>query len=1192
MAYHLHGMREPRQAALLIGLFVAALGIAVLAAWMPDITALKNVAPALVTMRPNTAAAMLLCGTALALLSREPVGKPIRLVTGALAAAVIAMGALNLGEELFGWHLGIDQWFFRELTGAVESSSAGQLSPVTALHSVLVGSALLLAAQPIPMSWGLPVIAALGTGTIVVGGLVLVGHVSDVLLHLREWSYDGAAPHTAAGFMLLGCGLLALVRSESGLAWSLDRSTTAGFVVSIMVLLAAEGLSHSLANQLQQETLRVSQTHEVLKEIQDITTGAIDLENSQHGYIIASDERLEQRGNTKAAIEEHLETVRRLTADDPNQQRRLDQLAPLIVQLTEFGEQILEARRQQGYPGAEHVLATNRGIVIANGIRQLAREMADEEDRLLDQRQNQSSASFTKTLLLTPLGAFLNVVIMSLGLFVLNARTGDRVRAEAALREERARLAGLIDSAMDAIITVDSAQNIMLLNSTAERMFGVTAASVVGGSLAPLIPERFRTPHAAHIQGFGHTATSARRMGRLGHVTGLRANGDEFPIETSISQAEVNGRKFYTAIMRDVSEHWRERMFTDAMIESMPGIFYFYNEQGKFLRWNRNFVSVSGYSADEIARMHPSELFRGEDKQLLTQAMSEALDKGESSVEADFVSKNGRATPYFFTGRRLVFDGSICLVGTGIDITVRRQIEATRGRLAAIVEFSDDAIIGKDTNGIVTSWNQSAERLFGYPADEMMGQPITRLLPPDRRQEEEQILDRIRGGENVEHLETVRKKKNGQLIDVSITVSPIRDTAYKIVGASKIARDITGTKRLAQQLRQSQKMEAIGQLTGGVAHDFNNLLGVILGNLDLVERIVAKDETASNRVRIAQKAAMRGAALTKRLLAFSRRQPLHPAPTSLDESIQNLLDMAARALGPEINIVTNLDSSIPPVFVDAAGLDNVLLNLAVNARDAMPQGGSLTISTKLSELEESYLLVQSGELKPGRYACIRVSDTGHGMARETLERAFEPFFTTKPRGKGTGLGLAMVYGFIKQSGGNVRIYSEPGIGTTVSLYLPFANGSPASARAGVSIKGMQAKPDGTVLVVDDEVDLLEIAVVYLEDMGYKVFHATDGPRALEIIAREPGIDLLVTDVIMPGGMNGVELANKVRQLKPGVKIVYSSGFASDRLAERSGKRIDGPLMYKPYQRNEFVAIIRRAMEGNDAGYTAHHEIST
>ncbi len=498
--------------------------------------------------------------------------------------------------------------------------------------------------------------------------------------------------------------------------------------------------------------------------------------------------------------------------------------------------------------------------------------------------------------------------------------------------------------------------------------------------------------------------------------------------------------------------------------------------------------------------------------------------------------------------------------------------------MASIVESSDDAIIGKDVNGVVTSWNEGAEKIFGYSAAEMVGHSILRVVPPDRVHEEDEILGRIRRGEGVEHFETVRKRKDGQLIDVSLAVSPIKDANGAIVGASKVARDITERRRLEQQLRQSQKMEAIGQLTGGIAHDFNNLLGVIMGNLDLLQRLASGDQAVLDRALAAQRAAERGADLTRRLLGFSSRQQLSPVPTSLEESIKNMVALASRTLGSDIRIVTTFNGTLAPVLVDPSAFENALLNLAVNARDAMPTGGVLTISTRMSDLSQSYPPVLAEELKSGRYACVTVSDTGQGMSRETLERAFEPFFTTKPRGKGTGLGLAMVYGFVKQSGGIVRIYSEQGHGTSVRIYLPLAPGAVLPAPSIVKTAEPR-KMSGTVLVVDDEVDLLEIAVAYLVDMGYDVLHATDGAGAFGIFLRERSIDLLVTDVIMPGGMNGVELANNLRKFKPGIRVVYTSGYPSEALNERSGLRVDGLLLNKPFQRGEFVAAIQRAMQG-------------
>jgi PAS domain S-box-containing protein len=516
------------------------------------------------------------------------------------------------------------------------------------------------------------------------------------------------------------------------------------------------------------------------------------------------------------------------------------------------------------------------------------------------------------------------------------------------------------------------------------------------------------------------------------------------------------------------------------------------------------------------------------------------------------------------------------------DISERKRMDEARTRLVAIVESSEDAIIGKDTQGVVTSWNPGAEKIFGYSAAEMIGHPIKILLPEDRAHEEDDILNRIRRGETVDHFETVRQRKDGELIHVSLSISPIRNANGRIVGASKIARNTTETKKLEHQLHQSQKMDAIGQLTGGIAHDFNNLLGIILGNLDLLEDHVARNGTALEQVQTCQRAATRGADLTRRLLAFARMEGLKPQSTPLNAAIQNVIGLAKRALGPEIKITTRLDDSLPRVFVDATGLDTALLNLLVNARDAMPHGGSIAVSTRLNHLEDTYAPVKMGELKPGWYACASISDTGEGMSKETLERVFEPFFTTKARGKGTGLGLAMVYGFVKQSGGTIRIYSEPGKGTTVTLYLPLVEG-----RLEETTPAIDEQPpidlDGTVLVVDDEADLLKIATAYLAELGCAALQAFDGASALEIVGREKSIRLMVTDIVMPGGMNGVELAQRVHELNPAIKLIYSSGFPADALAERELSLVDGPLLHKPYQRTEFKAMVRGVLAGRGPG---------
>lgn len=517
------------------------------------------------------------------------------------------------------------------------------------------------------------------------------------------------------------------------------------------------------------------------------------------------------------------------------------------------------------------------------------------------------------------------------------------------------------------------------------------------------------------------------------------------------------------------------------------------------------------------------------------------------------------------------------------DVTDRKQNSDSRARLAAIVDCSEDAILSKDRYGIIRSWNSAAERIFGYTTEEMVGQSIMRLVPTELHDEELDFLERLSHGEIIDHVETMRRHKSGRSIHVSLTISPIRDAHGRFVGSSKIVRDITERKMLERQLARTHKMQAIGELTGGIAHDFNNLLGVIVGNLSLIEGIVldgAREGDAGllKRVRIAEKAAARGADLTRRLLTFSSTSDLNPVSVAVKDVVQEALELASRTLGPDIRVTPRIAENLPPIFIDPSGLESALLNLMVNARDAMPRGGTISVLCELVHFDESAVQVRAGELRPGSFVSITVTDAGVGMSAQTLERALEPFFTTKPRGKGTGLGLPMVYGFARQSGGTVRIYSEVGHGTSVTLYLRLAQSAPIAScleHEPLSIANAAMK----VLVVDDEPELLEIAVAYLRRLGIQsTYEARNGAAALDIVRAHPEIELVITDVIMPGGINGAELVEHIRQYLPAVKVIYSSGFPADALAERSGTAIDGHLLRKPYQRAEFEAAVRHVLE--------------
>jgi PAS domain S-box-containing protein len=588
-----------------------------------------------------------------------------------------------------------------------------------------------------------------------------------------------------------------------------------------------------------------------------------------------------------------------------------------------------------------------------------------------------------------------------------------------------------------------------------------------------------------------------------------------------------------------------------------------------------NRAPVSAHVGRKVQEMIP-ELFPRVQPFLLRALQGEAIE----GVEVSKPYKPGSPDTTLLLSYQPAVDEAREVVGISVaivDITERKRNEEAQSRLAAIVESSQEAIVGNDLKGIVTSWNKGAEKIFGYRADELIGQSIRRLLPPGRESEVDETLERVRHGETIELLESERQRKDGRTIQVSLIIAPIRDSSNRIVGVSKIAREVTEKKLLERQLRQSQKMEAIGQLTGGIAHDFNNLLTVVIGNLSLMATMIDGNEAAMRRLKPAQKAAARGAELIRRLLALASKEDLNPANIRIDDAVQETIELAGRALGPEIKIVASFDPSVPPVYADAAGLESALLNLAVNARDAMPAGGTLSFHTQLSNLDGSFPAVKAGELEAGLYARISVSDTGHGMSKETLERALDPFFTTKARDKGTGLGLAMVYGFARQSGGTIHLYSEPGHGTTVSVYLPVAR-EPAPTSADVPEELLASHPGKTILVVDDEQDLLEIAHTYLNRMGHSTLRADNAASALNVLAQYKQIDLMLTDIIMPGGMNGVELAKQARQLNPKLKVIYSSGFPADALAERSGTTVDAPMLRKPYHSAEFSSIIERALE--------------
>ena len=509
--------------------------------------------------------------------------------------------------------------------------------------------------------------------------------------------------------------------------------------------------------------------------------------------------------------------------------------------------------------------------------------------------------------------------------------------------------------------------------------------------------------------------------------------------------------------------------------------------------------------------------------------------------------------------------------------------EFDRLRLVAIVESSDDAIVSKDLDGTIRSWNPAAERIFGYSAAEIVGGSIFQLIPPELHDEEHSLLDRIRRGEHVAHYETERVRKDLRRIRISLTLSPLYDSRGRLIGASAIKRDVTAQRSLEQQLQQAQRMEAVGRLAGGIAHDFNNLLTVINGLTLLTIPHVAEGTRERANLEQVAKAAERAAALTQQLLAFGRRQLADIEILELNEVIGGIESLLRRLIGEHIALDIRLAHDLGRVRINRVHMEQIVMNLAVNARDAMPDGGSLTIQTENVSLGGLFVHERL-RLEPGAYVVLSVRDTGEGMDAVTQANIFEPFFTTKGPGQGTGLGLATVYAIVQQAGGAVYVYSEPRLGTIFKVYLPRVDASATAVATESAPAPQEIVPVGgrTILLVEDEPGVRAFTAQVLEEAGYRVLQAGSGEEAVELVTMIDGpISLLLTDVVMTG-INGRVLAERLRALYPKLAVIYTSGYTDDIVVRAGVTGESIPFLHKPFTPQQLLERVRQTLaNGHD-----------
>lgn len=604
---------------------------------------------------------------------------------------------------------------------------------------------------------------------------------------------------------------------------------------------------------------------------------------------------------------------------------------------------------------------------------------------------------------------------------------------------------------------------------------------------------------------------------------------------------------------------------------------YMLDTDGHVSSWNSGARRFKGYEAPEILGQHFSRFYTPEDREsgLPARALATALTEGKYEAEGWRVRQDGTR---FWASVIIdpIYDEHGALLGYAKitrDITEKKKaqdaLRASEERFRLLVQgVSDYAIYMLSPEGVVSNWNVGAQRIKGYSEQEIVGQHFSRFYTePDRASglPARALGTAVREGRY--EAEGWRQRKDGTSFWAHVIIDAIHDESGELIGFAKVTRDLTEKKAAADALAeanaalfQAQKMESIGQLTGGIAHDFNNLLSVLSSGLEVLTlRGAVSDVKTLDSMR---RAIDRGATLTQQLLAFARQQPLQPETHSVNRLVSGFESVLRRAVHAAIDFEVHLAPEIRSTVIDSARFESALLNLVVNARDAMPEGGRIRIETANVELKER----EVNGLAPGSYVQVTVSDTGTGMSPETAQRAFEPFYTTKEVGKGTGLGLSQVYGFIKQSGGEVKIRTAPGEGTAIAIYLPAAPGQDAPA---------QQDSTEMVLIVEDEPDLMDVASALYISMGYEVLTASGAQEALALLASRH-IDILFTDVIMPNGMNGVELASYARKHYPDMKIILASGYPLPALKLEHNNLSEFAFVNKPYRLSDLARALRSA----------------
>lgn len=752
---------------------------------------------------------------------------------------------------------------------------------------------------------------------------------------------------------------------------------------------------------------------------------------------------------------------------------------------------------------------------------------------------------------------------------------------------ERERLySAAVESSNDAIVTQSLDGTITGWNPAAEKMFGHSAAEAVGKNISLIVPpERANELHEALRK-----IVRGEQVVQQEETVRLHKDGSLVEVLLSMSPIKNPAGEIVgvSKIAHDVTERRRTeralRQQTEErrrIFEASQDLIIITDAEGLMTQVSPSAETILGFLPEEMVGRNAAEFIHAADREAAKAGMR-TLRRGRRARNSDtrFIHKDGRVVMlswmatwsepvhrHFFIGR---------------DMTESRLAQETlheSEQLARnIIETSLDAFVQTDEAGTILNWNSQAEKIFGWPRDDILGKDLAKLIfvEPNHHELNSGLQRFLQSGPGpIEtRREVIVRRRNGTEFRAELSVTALKTRGGFVLNG--FFRDLTDKIAAEERVRHAEKMQAIGQLTGGVAHDFNNILTVITGTIEILASAVEKEPQLAAITRMIDEAAARGADLTQHLLAFARRQPLQPREIDVNTLIMDTTKLLRPTLGEQIEIEAMFEDEICLATVDPNQLTTAILNLALNSRDAMPNGGKLTLETGWAYLDENYAELHD-DVRPGRYALIAVSDTGSGIPAAIIDRVFDPFFTSKGLGKGTGLGLSMVYGLVKQSAGHIKIYSEEGHGTTIKIYLPPGTGGTLAAET--SVATLVRGGNETILVVEDDRLVREHALTQLRSLGYTTLQAANAAEALATIEAGHRIDLLFTDMIMPGSMNGYQLASEVQRRRLGIKVLFTSGYTENAIIHHG--RLDSGvlLLAKPYRNSELARMIRKALDG-------------